>query len=387
MNKSADIEPVSRLYAHPLEQQCKVRVVEHRSKRNALASQIWIKVDRGQDAHIKQVYWQELVAALLAPWRRLMWTLLSLLLVIIVFCSVVDGVHVVMAAAAALASSFIITILGYVVWYPILCGRERKDQRIVSAAVAWNEQRKAAARWLVECHVRTFQPWHLDWFLQRMVNQPEQITPILPLFPNTKEMTESAAAFRAIDCILALSNTREAQKAAAALARQDSSKHRYLVVVVGDGATCRTASLFAALGCGRCDVHSVDPTMHANLLSAKDAPPIRHLAAHIVCHKSTIEEWLEAHLEATLEAAEYNHIVLVAVHSHALFPAYVPRVCETARAHKQQPQVLLVAIPCCVPQEFSCDELKELRLESIHEKEDWGIMSNKRRVCVWQSRR
>jgi hypothetical protein len=359
--------------------QCQVHVQHHVTRLRALVPQIDVNVKQAKDAHMKHVYWLNLVSAIDAPWRQLVGILAVLLVCALIVLLTLPDVPLEIVAVTVTASVGAVMYAGW-----CLVRNTPYNSHVVHAYESWHSRFRASIRWNVTCDVRMFQSWHLDWFLQCVAHMPDQFAPMLRLFPNTKEVTESVAAFRVIDGLLALSNTREAKSMLNA--EPTLAQERILVVVVGDGSTCRTASLFAAMTThnARCDIHSIDPAMHDNLLDAHQAPSIRHLADHLTCHKTTIEEWINTYLQNLLDATHYDRIVLAAVHSHALFPNYVPHIRKETIRRKQQ--LLLVAIPCCVPQEFDTEELARLHLESVRDQDDWGIMSIKRRVCVWRSK-
>jgi len=52
---------------------------------------------------------------------------------------------------------------------------------------------------------------------------------------------------------------------------------------------------------------------------------------------------------------------------------------------KMHQRLIILAIPCCIRQEFNARELEEINMETVHDELDWGIMSEKRRVLIWQS--
>lgn len=157
----------------------------------------------------------------------------------------------------------------------------------------------------------------------------------LKIFPNAKELTESAAAYNAV---------RHRLK------QYDLKDPTVSVVCVGDGCTPRTASMFAFRSAWTC--YSIDPNMNDGKWEAS----VKRL--HIV--KSKIEDW----------HGEFDKVIVVAVHSHATL--------ENAALNVTGKQRSFVAIPCCVKQTL-------WSIAPDVEYVDKGIWSPENKVKVWRS--
>lgn len=154
------------------------------------------------------------------------------------------------------------------------------------------------------------------------------------MFPNTKEITESMGAYRAVTKTLGRGSQGEPNQC----------------IVVGDGSTPRTGALIACMT--KWDVTSIDPNL-------KDKTwPVNRLK----CIKDSVEnvEWL---FEPMPERP-----VIVAVHSHASL--------EFINKMQTKPK-LVVAIPCCKEQFIP-------GWQPSFSFADWGIFSPKRTVIVWK---
>lgn len=154
----------------------------------------------------------------------------------------------------------------------------------------------------------------------------------LRLFPNPKEFTESAGAYRAVEKCLEL-----------------HPKGLVQVVAVADGNSPRTAAVFALRTAWEC--HSVDPM----LLDRGAWHRIRRLTLHRCRIQDVALPWADVS-------------VVVCVHSHVSLPASLDKI----RAN----HIHVVAIPCCVP--------LELNRPPDVEYLDLGIWSPHCRVKVWR---
>jgi len=155
----------------------------------------------------------------------------------------------------------------------------------------------------------------------------------LKLFPNAKELTESVAAYNAVR------KTRLFQL-------NDPS---VTLISVGDGCTPRTAAMFAFRSAWRC--WSVDPRLRS------DWSAVQRL--HVKPQR--VED---------CEPMHTDKLVIVAVHSHA--PLDV--ACQKFTAEQR----VVIAIPCCVPQ--------ERERPPDFEYVDKGIWSPQNKVMVWIDR-
>jgi hypothetical protein len=233
----------------------------------------------------------------------------------------------------------------------------------VDADKAWTRAVQDAVRLRVDIVVESFQLWHVDWFFETL-ERTDKFCALLPLFPNMKEVTESAGMYRLVTEQLRPDLDLDVR------ACLD------LIVVVGDGSTCRTACLFAALWPRPCQVHSIDPNMRDDLLDAHKSPAICGVANVLTCHKQTVEDWLRD----AWPAGPWTRIVAVAVHSHAALAVYVPEL------RQKTSDLVLATMPCCVPQTLSADECSDLGLTLVQEKVDWGVASDKRKLFVYVSK-
>lgn len=160
----------------------------------------------------------------------------------------------------------------------------------------------------------------------------------LRLYPNTKELTESAAAYAAV------------AYGDLGLDRADDSVH---VFCVGDGGTPRTGAMFAFRSAW--GVTSIDPALKRD----GTWPGIARLRC------------ISAKIEDAADLPVPRVAVIVAVHSHAPIPACLEKIKATEARH-------VIAIPCCVPLEVPGHE-------PISDEDDFGILSPKRRVRVWKN--
>lgn len=193
------------------------------------------------------------------------------------------------------------------------------------------------------------------------------------LFPRTaaaKEMTESMAAFHAALHHVPWTNAKDTTTTA---------------IVVGDGATPRTAALFA-LRTGW-EVHSVDPLLKVRWTSSASGYPRPYGIDRLTVHPARAEE-------TAITCS--GDVVIVAMHSHASYEACghvvdLPRrqLVTHIEAHAacvytvdlREEQHLLgrvayVCVPCCTPLALAPFKPNELY-------EDVGILSPDNRVYVW----
>lgn len=162
------------------------------------------------------------------------------------------------------------------------------------------------------------------------------------VYPNVKEVTESFAAFHAVR---------------KALGEDKLKSPAIRVICVGDGRSPRTAACFAVRSAWV--AYSVDP----NLVN-----PVgwNTKIKRLTCLRLKVEDldW-----RTTTGFPDDFVTVVVAVHSHA----------KLAQCEKFRP-ALVVAVPCCVPQEYD-------GRPPDYSYTDWGILSPKRTVKVWDNRR
>jgi len=211
------------------------------------------------------------------------------------------------------------------------------------------------AHYLVEHTIRMPTLEHFQYFWDR----PQFRMLGTEVFADTKEISESVAAYRAALDAMVGRNFGSAS-----------------VVVVADGGTPRTAALFA-VGTDAPKIHSIDPEMRREWLLSADEETLsapEHLptllilpkyACRLQCHRLRVEDWIENTFGAdaisptgskneggvsssgTFGAQDADAtLVVVAVHSHVKLDAYVP-----ALRHKlDYPHTIVVTMPCCVDQ-------------------------------------
>ena len=162
------------------------------------------------------------------------------------------------------------------------------------------------------------------------------------LFPNFKEITESFAAFRAIEKFLRYNYPLNDKNITA--------------VVVGDGSTPRTGVTLAFRTKWR--VISIDP----NLRDIDKYKGVQRLS----CYQGKVEDPPK---DISFEGD--NPVVLVHVHSHATIE-------QSLACIKTSSKLAVIAMPCCVPQLIPGKD-------PDFEYEDWGIWSPKRTMKIWRN--
>ncbi len=153
------------------------------------------------------------------------------------------------------------------------------------------------------------------------------------LFPNLKEVTESAAAYWAVR---------------KHLSKFELNDPNVTLVSVGDGSTPRTAAYCAFRSNFNCI--SVDPELK-NLHRYKSIN-------RLTCYDKKIEE-------IEIEA---DRVILLMVHSHAKLEVTLSRI--------KAKEIAIIAIPCCVKM--------HLPTEPDMTYQDVGILSEKNTVLVWK---
>jgi hypothetical protein len=254
------------------------------------------------------------------------------------------------------AAVFLLCIVAEWMWY-VTCNKKN----IQIAFHRWDQLNLTKHSWDLDITVCEPILYHLDWFLR---NAPMCGGHLLPLYPNAKEVTESAAAFRQVDKFTQFST--------------DSSK-RNAILVVGDGATCRTGAMFASLGGGHSQVVSIDPAL--NLRKIENISKV--LGSTLSCFKGTIEAWLDQTENCNkLKNSQIDRVIIVAVHSHALFKNYIPQIASILPVSTE---LVVFAIPCCFSQHLSAKEAEATKLTLKLDELDWGILSDKRRILLWSN--
>jgi hypothetical protein len=258
-------------------------------------------------------------------------------------------------------------------------GQEYKDkeQRIKLKVNRINSEDPCA--FVMTLYLKTFQLHHLDWFMKYIDISSYETK----MFPNTKEITESVSALKFALKLLGLEKeppTKQEQGYSSPNFSVPSVKT--LCLIVGDGSTPRTASLFERC-CPNFVVHSIDPVMKDCYLDNKCDD-----VENITCHKMTIEDFITNQNNKNLGVLQntlynFEQVLIVAVHSHALFKNYVPQIMKEKCA-KNIPCAIL-AIPCCFEQNLPKEEWDSLNMQKCMDEDDFGIYGKCRRVLGWKS--
>lgn len=169
------------------------------------------------------------------------------------------------------------------------------------------------------------------------------------LFPNSKEVTESFAAYYALRHVRPV---------------LDLSDPGITLYCIGDGTQPRTAATFAFRSAWQC--HSIDPRLKV----VGKHPRVQRLH----CHAWTDREFVQSHTAETF--ASLCPVVVVAVHNHGSLDPLVHVI--------SSPQIVVVSIPCCVEQTITTPGTGE-KIRPDREYQDMGIWSPKRTVKIWNS--
>ena len=185
---------------------------------------------------------------------------------------------------------------------------------------------------------------YLDWFWTR------KVVPLmhqLGVFPDCKEISESVAAYFAASRTLRMKVTDE----------------KVMAICVGDGAMPRTSVLLALTT--KWQVIAIDPDME----KAKDK---------IKCILSQVGRLrvLPHRIEEVPLAPEdfdgIERLLLIHVHSHASLSASL----QSFRKAGWLGEILVVSIPCCVPDDLNADLHKSFQ--------DAGILSPQNLVNLYK---
>lgn len=162
----------------------------------------------------------------------------------------------------------------------------------------------------------------------------------LKLFPNVKEVTESFSMYYTVkEQICQYLDT-------------DKSMFDVCIIVVGDGVSPRTASLFAFLS--KAEVHSIDPLMRVEEYKGK----INRLSLY----KDKIEE-VNIYTDKT-------KVIILMPHAHAITEDSWDCVGDVE-------DKWLVKMPCCTKDELSWNKFLEF--------EDKYNMSPKNKIQIWNN--
>ena len=185
---------------------------------------------------------------------------------------------------------------------------------------------------------------YLDWFWTRkavpLIHQ-------LGVFPDCKEISESVAAYFAASRTLAMKVTDE----------------KVLAICIGDGAMPRTSTLLALITKWR--VLAIDPAM----VTAMDK------VDNILSQVSRLRALPYRIEDAPLAPGDFEgikRVVLIHVHSHASLSVSVGRIREAGWPG----EILIVSIPCCVPDDLNVCTHKNYQ--------DAGILSPENQVNLYR---
>lgn len=194
---------------------------------------------------------------------------------------------------------------------------------------------------------------YLDYFWNWLQKGKLPIPTVLSLFPNTKEITESVAAFVHIRPFLSKIN---------------------VVLVIGDGSKPRTGALFAMMCPGKV-IFSIDP----NMKQSEICDNITNLHPK----NTTIEQFLEENPSCFDNIS--NGIAIVCVHSHANFDHYMPQLFLRLLLSPSL-FVAIYALKCCgIYQSFTMEQLNKYKLKLQKEGVDFAVQSPERNFTLWTS--
>ncbi len=185
-----------------------------------------------------------------------------------------------------------------------------------------------------------YQDIYLNWFLFSS-EIPFEKTRLL--FPNVKEITESAAMYKRVSKYMKSSSN---------------------VIVIADGATPRTGYLFAVLRSAH-HVFSIDPLMKDEWVD------YAFKEALTVC-KSSIEDWFDVNFTAL---SKDQQIIVVCPHSHVLLSVIASRLVGF--------EVVIIALPCCFDQSLSVEEQSLLGITLQEDDFDLNVHTEKNNVKIW----
>jgi hypothetical protein len=238
-------------------------------------------------------------------------------------------------------------------------------------AISINKQRDGAER--MKIILNKFDKSALDWFWNclRYNFFPNQDL-FIKLFPNMKEITESVSIFLTIESIIRRSQPIRPWKHVG-------------IVVVGDGSTPRSGSLFANFTCKDTSwVYSVDPMMQTKWLFSLSNVDVNAVQLsyecypHLFVEKSKIED-------VQFQMWQWDKIqtfIVIALHSHVGFPAYLSSLLKYANNKK----IIVLSVPCCIPLQLNSEECMALELTQTMKKESFDMLTPKRMTYVYESK-
>lgn len=178
---------------------------------------------------------------------------------------------------------------------------------------------------------------YMNEFVQQYKSAADLLA--LEIYPDAKEITESASALHAVFKYLR---------------QYDPKDPNVTLVSVGDGKQPRTAALFAFKTKWNCV--SIDPGLDRNKIPLWESKIQR-----LTCIPCKVEDY---------GIYTWKKVVIVAVHSHADMKTTLDHIIGSEERS-------LISIPCCIPWNYGPKPYREYL--------DAGIWSPKNRVKVWKT--
>lgn len=164
-----------------------------------------------------------------------------------------------------------------------------------------------------------------------------------------KEISESYAAFQHVKSSIGMSRMNET-----------------LFLHIGDGAWLRTAAIFSLFS--RSINVSIDPVINDNALSWVDKYNVKRLYGY----KCKFEDFDDKEIDYP-----YQYLGIILVHSHVESEVILQRWSNWDWFYTN---------PCCINKVLPSDEFTEKnKLVLMRQKEDWGILSEKREIWVFRN--
>lgn len=203
----------------------------------------------------------------------------------------------------------------------------------------------------IKINIKEVNDCYLNWFWAQMRNHKLPMEWMYQLYPDVKEITESTAALFYLYGHLDFTLVNN-------------------ILVIADGSTPRTAGLIACKHTNA-KVWSIDPDMKEKWLEQTDF-------TNLYVYKQKIEDFLKDDSH-DFWTNGYS-VTIVAVHSHAIFQNYIPQLLKNLPFHIS---ITIFAMPCCVFQNFTGQELENYQIKHVKTYYDWGIHS----VKIWTCQR
>lgn len=204
---------------------------------------------------------------------------------------------------------------------------------------------------------------YLDQFLQ-LKCAPDLIT--MGLFPNSKEITETFAVWRALKgYILPLLST----------STSSIDNRQNAIIVVGDGMTPRTAALCAYLTKGLWQCYSVDPMLQYDTYADMPFISRRSITTADHCEQwKTIKGLRMARAKIQTLSIQCRQAIIVMMHAHVTIEDSI------ASIDASEGIVGLVTCPCCKWAPFQQEWLGQ---PPHHQYTDLRLLSAKNQMNVW----